>query len=46
MYIVKREVLARNIKEAMTNKGVVYGVEIADEKYQPEYKMKMGLLKK
>lgn len=37
MYIVKHEVLARNIQEAAKIKcWVVYEVSIADEKYQPQ----------
>lgn len=40
MYIVKREVLAKNIKEALTVQGVVYSIEIAAESFQPEHKAK------
>ena len=35
MWIVKREVLARNLKEAIKNDGRIYAVEEADQKYQP-----------
>lgn len=38
MYIVKREVLARSIKDAVTAKGIVYEVSLADEKFQPDSK--------
>lgn len=36
LFLVKREVWADNIAEAVTGKGIVYEVTVADEKYQPE----------
>ena len=38
LYIVKREVLARNIKEAMNNRGTIYGIELAADTLQPVIK--------
>lgn len=35
MYLVKREVLATTIKEAMNAKGKIYAIELADDKFQP-----------
>jgi len=35
MYIVKREVIASSVKEALTAKGHVYEITIAEDKYQP-----------
>ena len=40
MWIVKREVLATTIEKAIHAKGRVYGVEEADDKFQPEEKKK------
>lgn len=42
MYLVKREVMARNIKHAMSVKGTIYSLELVDEEHQPEYKKKIG----
>lgn len=49
LYLVSREVLASNIREAINKKGVVYSVTIAEDKYQPENsekKDKIGFIKK
>ncbi len=40
LYIVEREVLAKNFKEAVSARGVVTKISIAAEQYQPEYKPK------
>ncbi len=34
MYLVKREVYAQNIKEAMHKDGEIYSIELAEEKFQ------------
>lgn len=36
MYLVKREVMANNISQAMRLPGKIYSVEIAEEKFQPD----------
>jgi len=36
MYLVKREVIAHNIKEAAEGTGRIYCIELAEEKSQPE----------
>ena len=46
MYIVKREVLATSIEKALTAKGHIFEVVIADDKYQPEDKKDIGFKKK
>lgn len=46
MYLVKKEVMAHNMKEALTKDGNVYSVELADEKYQPEDKVQPGFINK
>lgn len=38
LYFVKREVWAKDIKEALTAKGKVYEAALADDRYQPENK--------
>ena len=38
LYLVKREVIARNVREALTAKGSVYCIEIAEKESQPENK--------
>lgn len=43
MWIVKREVFATTIEKAMTAKGRVYAIEIADDRYQPEEQKKNRL---
>lgn len=35
LYLVKREVFATTIKEAMTNDGIIYEISLAEEKFQP-----------
>lgn len=40
LYLVKREVRARNIKEAMNKDGVIYEIVLADEKFQQEEEKK------
>lgn len=47
MYLVKKEVMATSIKNAMIEKGVIYSIEIADEKFQPvSNNKKIGFSKK
>ena len=45
LFLVKREVLARNIKEAITAKGVIYEIQTVDEKSQPVDEKKIGFEK-
>lgn len=40
MYLVKREVMAKNIEEAMRKDGEIYVIELAVD--QPEDKIKCG----
>jgi hypothetical protein len=40
LYLVKREVIATSIKNTLTTKGVVYEVQITDEKMWPDNKKK------
>jgi len=40
LYLVKREVVANSIKEALTRPGHIYEVVLADEKNWPELKKK------
>lgn len=40
MYLVKREVMAKNIEEAMHKDGEIYAIELAVD--QPEDKIKCG----
>ena len=48
LWIVKREVLATTVEKAIhASRGRIYGVEEADEKYQPqESGKKIGFKKK
>lgn len=46
LYLVKYEVRANSISEALKTRGVVYGIELADDKYQPETTKKLGFKKK
>lgn len=45
MYLVKYEVIATSLKRAMRTKGVVYEVVVAEEKFWPEEKKKVGFKK-
>lgn len=36
LYLVKREVMAKNIREAITRPGVIYCIELVGPKPQPE----------
>ena len=40
LWIVKREVRANSIEEAAKNKGKIYEITIADDKYQPDFEQK------
>lgn len=40
LYLVSREVLAYSLKEALIQRGTVYEIRLADEKYQPEVEKK------
>lgn len=42
LYLVKREVYASNIKEALTKDGIVYEIQTAGEENQPEENKKIG----
>lgn len=44
MYLVKREVMARNIEEAMKNDGEIYSIELADSRFQPEEKKQKPII--
>lgn len=47
LYIVKHEVLALNLAQAARIKvGNIYGIELADDKYQPQTKPKVGFTRK
>jgi len=46
MYLVKKEVIAKNIKEAMYKDGKIYCIELAEEKFQPEDNKEVGFNKK
>ncbi len=47
MYLVKREVIAGSIKEAMVKRGTIYSIEIAEDKFQPDEQKKfLGFKKK
>lgn len=41
LFLVKREVLARTIQEAMRKDGKIYSVEEASEKDQPQQEKKV-----
>lgn len=45
MYLVKREVIASNIKDAMVKRGRIYCIELAEEKSQPEENKSVGFIK-
>ena len=45
MYLVKREVYATNIEQAVKAKGVVYEIQLAEEKYQNEKQKTIGFKK-
>ena len=36
LYLVKREVFATSVKKAMMERGTIYEIQLADEKYQPQ----------
>ena len=36
LWLVKREVRANSLKEAMITKGHIYEISLADDKYQPD----------
>ena len=36
MYLVSKEVYAKNIGDALHRKGKIYSVQLADDKLQPE----------
>ena len=38
LYLVKREVMATSIENAMRERGFIYAIEMVDEKLQPEPK--------
>lgn len=40
MYLVKREVIATSIKNALSQRGNIYEIVLADEKNWPEQKKK------
>ena len=42
MYLVRREVMAKNIREAMYKTGKIYSIELAEEKFQPEDQKSVG----
>ena len=42
LYLVKREVVASNVVEAMKNKGTIYEIQLTEEKMWPENKNKVG----
>lgn len=42
MYLVKREVLATDIKKAMRAPGKIYSIELADERHQPTDNKPLG----
>jgi len=46
MYLVKREVMAKNIREAMYKPGKIYEIQIAAAEYQPEETKEVGFDKK
>lgn len=46
MYFVKREVIATTLDKAIKGRGEIYEVVVADEKYWPEIKEKLGYNKK
>ena len=43
LYLVKREVKAKNIREALTRTGIIYSIELVDPKSQPEEQRTVGL---
>ena len=45
MYLVKREVIANNIREAMNGKGKIYCVELAEDKFQENIKIGFDKIK-
>lgn len=46
LYLVKREVIATSIKKAMTNKGHIYEISLAEEKNWPQEKKQVGFRSK
>lgn len=46
VYFVKREAIARTLKEAMTKPGSIYEIQLAEEKLWPEEKKNIGFTKK
>lgn len=46
LYLVKREVLATSIKNAMTAKGIIYEIQTVDDKSQPSLEKKQIGFKK
>ena len=46
MYIVKREVIAGSIKEALTKKGFIFEVIEAEPQFHPKLKKGIGFINK
>lgn len=46
MYLVKREVFATSVEKAITSKGKIYSIELADDKFQIKKKPDVGFTKK
>lgn len=47
LYLVKREVYAKDIRAAAIKKGTVYEIVLADERFQPDNEKKdVGFKKK
>lgn len=47
LYLVKREVVATNIRQAMIAKGIIYEIVVTEQKDWPEIKnKKLGFKKK
>ena len=42
LYLVKREVIADNIEQAIKGKGKVYEISLANEEYQPKSSVNVG----
>jgi hypothetical protein len=42
LYLVSREVMASSIRDAISSKGKVYRVELAEDKFQPEEDKKLA----
>lgn len=46
LYLIKREVEATSLKQALVKSEVVYEIQLADEKLWPSSKKKLGFDKK